>query len=119
MVNTWSQRLYHTIGRCLTHLALIALILAGSNYSHAHQQSLDLDRIHVHGASNTDHVHHNTAPDDPVSQADIHCGAQILALCSEWLGFDVTRKSTVAAAKWLDVVSVEFGLEPPPPKTCF
>ena len=97
-------------------LAMVALVLAGSNYSHAHGRSADLDINHVHSASDTGHVEGDHSTDAPLSQGDIHCGAQILALCSESPGLVFTRQPAAAVAKWLNIVPAELSLEPPPPR---
>jgi hypothetical protein len=98
------------------YLAMVALVLAGGNYSHAHDQSSDLDVNHVHSALDTDHIEGDHSTDAPLSQGDIHCGAQILALCSESPVLVFIRLPPAAVAKWLNIVPAELSLEPPPPR---
>lgn len=118
MDNAKNQRLFYTIGRCLTCLAMIALILAGGNYSHAQGQSLDHDKNHVHAALHTDDDPSDHESDGLLSHGDVHCGAQILALCAESPDLVFNLKPPVAIVFRLSIVSAELNLEPPPPKTC-
>ena len=118
MVNVRNQRLFYTIGRCLTCLAMIALILAGGNFSHAQAQSLNHDADHVHAALHIVDDHGGHASDGPLPHGDVHCGAQILALCAESPELVFNLKPPAAIAIRLSIVLAESNLEPPPPKTC-
>lgn len=100
------------------YLAMVALIFAGGNYSHAHGQSSDIGENHVHSASDTGHVEGDHSTDSALSQGDIHCGAQILALCSETPALVFAPQLRAPVVNWLDIVPAELSLEPPPPKTC-
>ncbi len=118
MVNTRNQRLFYTIGRCLTCLAILALILAGGNYSHAQGQSADHDANHVHAALIADDVPSGDESDGQLPHGEVHCGAQILALYADTPELVFNLKPPAAIAIRLRIVPAEFNLEPPPPKTC-
>lgn len=118
MVNAKNQRLFCAIGRCLTCLAMLALILAGGNYSHAHAQSLVHDANHVHASLHTDDDSGSHESDGQLPHGEVHCGAQILALCAGTPELVFNLRPPAAIVIRLSIVSAELNLEPPPPKTC-
>ena len=118
MVKVRNQRLFHMIGRYLSCLAIVALVLAGAHFSHAQGSDSEHVASHVHAVPHIHDAHGAHGSHDPSPHGDVHCGAQILALCADSpaLVFNLKLPSAIAARP--RAVPAEFSLEPPPPKTC-
>lgn len=95
-------------------IAALAFVLAGAQFSHAHEFKLEPSHAHLHTIDQRDHgidAAHTEAG------GGMHCGAHILPLVSEYVIADIALSPTYTRQSPILVFKDNPGFDTPPPRT--
>jgi hypothetical protein len=109
------------LGQLASFLAVLALAMSGSMFTHAAdftQHHHAADGLHANGASHQDHHHHSDAPEEKSPQPQlVHCGANILALVADSANFVSTAGPIEPCAHTSHACASDLSTDPPPPRS--
>lgn len=94
-------------------IAALAFVLAGAQFSHAHEFNLEPAHTHAHHSDQHDH-----GIDAARSEASggMHCGAHILPLVSEYVIAHIALSPTYMRQSPILVLKDSPGFDTPPPR---
>ncbi len=111
---TRQNMLFRLSAKSLVQLiAALAFVLAGAQFSHAHEFNLEPTHVHAHHADQHDHgidaAHTETS-------GGMHCGAHILPLVSEYLVSHIALSPTYTRHSPILALKNSPGFDTPPPR---
>jgi hypothetical protein len=96
---------------------MLAFILAGAQFSHAHELNSDLGAKHVHAHSHATNAHsHSTDLADSEPSSGIHCGAHLLPLVAEYTLAPFIAEPSYTRLLQLFTLEDQPGFDTPPPR---
>lgn len=96
-------------------IAALAFVLAGAQFSHAHE--LNVEPSHVHAHTVNQHNHNSIDAAQSEASGNMHCGAHILPLVSEYVIAHIDLLPTFTRQSPILVLKDNPGFDTPPPRT--
>ncbi len=108
----------HSLPKTLTQLlAILAFVLAGAQFSHAHEldPTTATQNVHVHAHAMDAHSHSvEMAEAEPTG--GVHCGAHSLPLVAEYALASHTQEPRYTRLPQLIILKDHPGFDTPPPR---
>jgi len=93
-------------------IAALAFVLAGAQFSHAHEFNLEPSRAHVHSVD----THDQDIDAVHAEAGGLHCGAHLLPLVSECPISEVAQLPIYAQLPLPITLADSLGFDTPPPR---